>query len=159
MSDGERNQKLSYQWSITSGRIVNGQGTSSIKAVANNSHSFTATVEVQGLAAECGTASASMTVFTETAPPVQEIDQFGSLPLEKIKSRLDKLAYQLRNQPGARGYILSSGKWALSGSAQKYLLKEHGIESGRIVYVQRKTKRPLMIKLYIVPAGANPPGA
>ncbi len=107
ISDRAPNQKVSYQWSITSGRIVIGQGTSSIKAVANDSHNITATV---------------------------------------------------RSQPGARGYILSSGKWSLSGRAQKYLLTEHGLESGRVVYVQRKTKRPLMIRLYIVPAGANPPG-
>jgi len=158
ISDGAPNQKVSYQWSITSGRIVNGQGTSSIKAVANDSHSITATVEVQGLPAECGQAIASLSVITEPAPPVEEIDEFGSLPLETIKSRLDKLAYQLRSRPGARGYILSSGKWSLSGRAQKYLLTEHGLESGRVVYVQRKTKRPLMIRLYIVPAGANPPG-
>ena len=158
ISDGAPNQKVSYQWSITSGRIVNGQGTSSIKAVANDSHNITATVEVQGLPAECGQAIASLSVITEPARPVQQIDEFGSLPLEKIKSRLDKLAYQLRSQPGARGYILSSGKWSLSGRAQKYLLTEHGLESGRVVYVQRKTKRPLMIRLYIVPAGANPPG-
>jgi len=159
MSDGERNQKVSYQWTVTSGRIVEGQGTSSIKAIANNSHSITATVEVQGLPAECGQAIASMSVFTEPAPPVQQIDEFGSLPLEKIKLRLDRLAYQLRNQPGALGYIISSGKWALSGSAQNYLSREHNLESGRIVYVQRKAKRPLKIKLYVVPAGANPPGA
>ena len=158
ISDGAQNQKVSYQWSITSGRIVNGQRTSTIQAVANDSHNITATVEVQGLPAGCGQAIASLSIFTEPAPPVQEIDEFGPLPLEKIKLRLDKLAYQLRNQPGARGYILSSGKWSLSGSARKYLLTEHGLESGRVVYVQRKTKRPLMIKLYIVPARANPPG-
>ena len=159
MSDGERNQKVSYQWTVTSGQIVKGQGTSSIKAIADNSHSITATVEVQGLPAECGQAIASMSVFTEPAPSVQQIDEFGSLPLEKIKLRLDRLAYQLRNQPGARGYIISSGKWALSGSAQNYLSREHNLEPGRIVYVQRKAKRPLKIKLYVVPAGANPPGA
>ncbi len=161
LSDVAQNEKVSYHWSLPfgQGQIVDGQGTAKVKVVANNSHNVTATVEVQGLPAECGPAIASMTVITEPAPPVQKIDEFGSLPLEKIKPRLDKLAYQLRNQPGAQGYILSSGKWALAGSAQRYLSRAHNLESGRIVYVQTEAKRPMLIKLYIVPAGANPPGS
>jgi PKD-like domain len=161
LSEIAENGKVSYHWSLPTGQgqIVEGQGTSKVKVVANNSHGVTATVEVQGLTADCGPAIGSITVINEPAPPVQEIDEFGPLPLEKIKSRLDKLAYQLRNQPGAQGYIVSSGKWALSGSAQKYLSREHNLESGRVVYVQRKTKGPIVIKLYVVPAGANPPGS
>jgi hypothetical protein len=163
LSDVAQNEKVSYHWSLPlgKGQIVAGQGTSKVKVVANNSDTVTATVEVQGLPAECGPAIASMSIISETelAPPVQKIDEFGSLPLEKIKPRLDQLAYQLRNQPGAQGYILSSGKWALAGRAQRYLSKAYNLESGRIVYVQRKTKGPILIKLYIVPAGANPPGS
>ena len=89
ISDRAPNQKVSYQWSITSGRIVNGQGTSSIKAVANDSHNITATVEVQGLPAECGQAIASLSVITEPARPVQQIDEFR-LPA----FRKDKVAFR-----------------------------------------------------------------
>jgi PKD-like domain len=159
ISDGEQNQKVSYQWTITFGRgqIVKGQGTSTIEVVADNSNNITATVEVQGLPAECGPAIASISIINEPAPPAQQIDEFGAFPLDKLKPRFDQLANQLRNQPGARGYILSSGKWALSRSAQKYLSRTHNLKAGRIVYLQTETKRLITIKLFIVPANANPP--
>jgi len=157
MSGAELDQRFSYRWSVTTGRIVDGQGTASIMAVVDDLRSITATVEVKGLPAECGTAVASISVIIEPPLPVRAIDEFGSLPFQKLKFRLDQLAYQLRNEPGARGYIVSSGKWTLSARATRYLITEYGFEPGRIVYIQKKAKLPLIITLYVVPAGSVPP--
>ena len=48
------NQELSYNWSVSSGEIIEGQGTSSVKIrISDPSQSVTATVEVNGLKLDC----------------------------------------------------------------------------------------------------------
>jgi hypothetical protein len=48
------NQELSYNWSVSSGEIIEGQGTSSLKIrISDPSKSVTATVEVNGLKLDC----------------------------------------------------------------------------------------------------------
>lgn len=57
-------KKLSYKWSVSSGEIVDGQGTSTLKVRFTKPwESLTATVEVGGLPDGCGnTASCSFVV-------------------------------------------------------------------------------------------------
>ena len=48
------NQELSYNWSVSSGEIIEGQGTSSVKIrISDPSQGVTATVEVNGLKGDC----------------------------------------------------------------------------------------------------------
>ena len=48
------NQELTYSWSVSSGEITEGQGTSSVKIrISDSSNSVTATVEVNGLKLDC----------------------------------------------------------------------------------------------------------
>ena len=150
---------LSYQWSVSTGEIVSGQGTRSIKVVAPDWGSLTATLSVIGLPTQCASVTASMTVFHERVPTAQLFDQFGPATFAKVRPRFDRFADQLRNRPGAMGYILSNGQRDLAESAKSYLVTQHGIEAGRIVNVQKKRSRRLIIRLYIVPAGAVPPAA
>ena len=140
-----------------SGEIVSGQGTRSIKVVAPDWSSLTASLSVIGLPTQCAGVTASMTVFREHVPTAQLFDQFGSAPFAKVRPRLDNFAEQLRNQPGAMGFILVNGEWGLAEGAKSYLVTQHGIEAERIVNVRKKRSRRLIIKLYIVPAGAIPP--
>jgi hypothetical protein len=49
---GKPDQELTYNWSISSGEIVEGQGTPSIKVLIKD-RSPTATVEVNGLPTDC----------------------------------------------------------------------------------------------------------
>jgi hypothetical protein len=159
ISDSELERKVSYQWTVSVGEIVSGQGTSSISVVAPKWHSLTATVEVKGLTAECASVTASMTSFREPLPPTQLLDQFGDIPFSKVKHRLDGFAYQLRQHPGAQGYIVVYGQWDQTESSKNYLLARHSIETGRIVSVRKKARGRLIIKLYLVAAGGVPPVA
>jgi len=62
---GGNSRNLTYRWSVSGGKIVGGQGTSSIKVCANQAGlTPTATVEVGGLDKRClnRTASCSFTV-------------------------------------------------------------------------------------------------
>jgi len=160
ISEAPPGRTLSYQWSVSTGEIVSGQGTRSIKVVAPQWSSLTAALRVIGLPTQCASVTASMTVFREHVPTAQLFDQFGPAPFAKVRPRLDTFADQLRNQPGAMGYILVNGEWGLAESAKNYLVTQHGIEAERIVNVREKrSRRRLIIKLYIVPAGAGPPAA
>jgi hypothetical protein len=159
ISEVPPSRTLSYQWRVSTGEIVSGQGTRSIKVVAPDWSSLTATLSVIGLPTQCANVTASMTVIHEHVPTAQLFDQFGSAAFAKVKPRFDNFADQLRNQPGAMGYILVNGERGLAESAKSYLVTQHGIEGGRIVNVRKKRGRRLIIKLYIVPAGAVPPSA
>jgi hypothetical protein len=46
------NKELSYNWSVSSGEIIEGQGTATIK-VRGTAESITATVEVNGFPVDC----------------------------------------------------------------------------------------------------------
>lgn len=64
--EGENvNRELSYNWSVSSGEIVEGQGTSSLKIrIIDPDKTVTATVEVNGLDLSCArTASCSSAVY------------------------------------------------------------------------------------------------
>jgi hypothetical protein len=59
------NQELSYNWSVSNGEIIEGQGTSSLKIrISDPSKGVTATVEVNGLKVDCDrVASCSFVVY------------------------------------------------------------------------------------------------
>ncbi len=123
ISEANPEQTFSFQWKVSSGRIVEGQGTASIKVEFDSKSTFTATVEIKGIPAQCAPAVANYSVLVESLPPVREVAEFGSLPFPKVQSRFDDFANQLRNEPGALGYIISSGKWPLADRAKQYLKK------------------------------------
>jgi len=59
----EPDQKVSYKWTVSRGKIKSGQGTSSITVERpEEMHGFTATVEVEGFPKECGHAASCTTV-------------------------------------------------------------------------------------------------
>jgi hypothetical protein len=154
--DAPPGRSLSYQWSVSSGEIVSGEGTRSIKVVAPKWSSLTASLNVIGLPPQCAS-TASMSVIREHIPTAHLFDQFSSAPFAKVSPHLDAFADQLRNQPGAMGYILFHGGRGLAEGAKRYLLNKHDIEAGRIVNVRKKRSGRVIIKLYIVPTGAVPP--
>jgi hypothetical protein len=151
-------QNFSYHWSIYNGQITEGQGTPAIK-VKTDSDSLTVRVELKGLPAACGSVDASMSLLhlVGYVPESRLFDEFGSISFQKVKPHLDKLAYHLQNSPGSTAAIVSTRKWALSKKAVDYLSSKHDIASGRILFVDKQSKGPMLIKLYIVPPGAVPP--
>ncbi len=155
--DAPPGRNLSYQWTVSGGEIVSGQGTRSIKVLAAPDwRDLTAGLKVMGLPTQCYN-TASMSVMRGHGPTAQLFDQFASMPFSKVRPHLEAFADQLRNKPGAMGYILFSGARGVAESAKSYLVTVRGIEPGRLVNVRKKRSRPRIIKLYIVPSGAVPP--
>lgn len=97
-----------YNWSVTSGTITAGQGTSliTVSTWGLAGQAMTATVELGGLDPSCNRTS-SCTATIAAPPPSRKFDEYGDINFEDEKARLDNFAVQLQNEPSARGYIIA----------------------------------------------------
>ncbi|HEX8068872.1 MAG TPA: hypothetical protein VF546_02905 [Pyrinomonadaceae bacterium] len=165
---------LSYTWTVSppTARIVSGAGTPTI------------TVDTTGigrqrltaiLVADDGSgdracrqrASASTAVTSTPPPPVtpRRFDEFPSIAFDDDKARLDNLAIELQNNPGATGYIIVySGRTSsaaradqLGARAREYLVATRGIDASRVVVVNGGYRESNAFELWLVPQGAAPP--
>lgn len=164
---GDPNGKATYDWSVDGGTITQGQGTPAIKVIKSVGHQgLTATVRIGGFDRDCPT-TASCSLIVDKPPPVTKIESYRTLTIKKENERLQKFAALLRQQPGAQGYILSyGGRRSSAGDARvfgnrarDYLVRDEGIDPGRIVMVDGGFKEQPVVELWLVPTGSNPPAA
>ena len=163
----DASKSLSYVWSVSSGTVTSGQGTSSITITqSDNCLTMTATVEVKGLDASCqSTASCSTNTDCCWLPQSRRFDKYGDLVFADEKKRLDHFAEQLKNEPESQGHIMVYGKrGARAGEAQAratrakdYLVAKGGIVAERLVTIDGGDHEKFAIELWITPAGGQPP--
>jgi len=157
-----------FSWTVSEGRIVQGQGTSSIRVDLTNvdARGPTGSVTVGGFDSACpAIASCSLIIERFDLSP-KMFDSYGVLPQNKEAMRLNAYTVQLQNQPGTQAYILAYGgrrgrvgeAIKLARRSEKYLV-DHGINSERIVTLDAGYREKLTIDLWIVPAGFNRPVA
>jgi hypothetical protein len=153
-----------YNWKVSAGTILSGQGTPTITVDTAGlaGQPITATVEVAGYNLDC---RASCQASVPALPNPTKYDEFGEIPRDDEKARLDNFAIELQNNPGAQGYIIAYGgrrsKYGdgkkRSERAREYLTQMRGIDASRIVVVDGGTREMASTELWIVPPGANPP--
>jgi hypothetical protein len=156
---------VSYNWIISGGSIVRGQGSPSIVVDTSglDGRSLTGTVEIGGLAASCPT-SKSVTVNTRTPPRALKIDSFGAAPNDDIKARMDNFVVTLQQDPSAQGYIIAYGSCGNEGMKRAqfmkdYLVKNRGMDASRVVIVDGGCRDAATYDIYTVPQGAPAPVA
>jgi hypothetical protein len=167
VTGADASKSLSYVWSVSSGTITSGQGTSSITITqSDDCLTMTATVEVKGLDASCqSTASCSTVTDCCWDVPSRRYDKYGDLAFADEKKRLDHFAEQLKNEPSAQGYIMVYGKrGARTGEAEAratrakdYLVTKGGIVAERLVTIEGGDHEKFSIELWITPQGGQPP--
>ena len=169
-SGGDPNASLSYNWTVSSGTITSGQGSSRITvdtAGLSGGSSVTATVELGGVAPECNR-TASCTTQLRVTPVCRKFDEYGDIAFNDEKARLDNFAIELQNSPGSTGYIIAYGgrkprraneAQARADRAKDYLVNTRQIDSGRIVTVDGGYREDLTVELWICPTGAQTPAA
>lgn len=154
----------SYNWTVSGGRIVSGQGTSSI------------TVDTQGLAGQTVRASLDIGGFGTPCPascavsiPIvakpHKFDEYYDIARNDEKARLDNYAIQLQAEPGSEGYVIvypSRKANPTQGQARAqrisdYLVNTRGIDSHRVVITMGPAREDWLFELWIVPQGAQPP--
>ena len=164
VSGGAAGATPGYNWRVSEGRIVSGQGTPSITVdtAGLGGRAITATVEVMGYNLEC---RATCTSQIPALPVGNKFDVYNDVRFNDEKARLDNFAVQLQNEPGAQGYILAYGSRRgrpdegrrRAERARNYLVNERGLSSDRIVIVEGGPRDILTIELWSVPTGATPP--
>lgn len=154
-----------YNWTVTSGTIESGQGTPSITVrtdASNAGGNVTASVDIGPGPADCG----CQTTASETAPVAAReeanlIDQFGKLPNDEIRGRLDTFFAELQNNPNNQGYIINYGTDREIAAREK-LITNHitfrQFDRSRITLVRGgDTGEGSNTKLYRIPPGAGNP--
>ncbi|HEU4509581.1 MAG TPA: hypothetical protein VFR78_15155 [Pyrinomonadaceae bacterium] len=154
-----------YNWSVSAGRIIEGQGTGTIK------------VDTTGLAGQTVRASLSMDGYTlecsddcAVSIPLprlysRKFDEFPDISRNDEKARLDNYAIDLQSDPSATGYVIvHPGRKSKAADVQhhasrivEYLVHSRGLDERRIVTLVGKPQEELSVELWITPQGATPP--
>jgi hypothetical protein len=90
------------------------------------------------------------------------ITQFTYSNKEVLLLELDNYVNSLQNAPTARGYIIIKGNKKSRSDATKQIrkhIKNRGMDSKRVVFLNGKGDSKAMIELWLVPPGAQPPTA
>lgn len=165
---------LNYTWTVSpaSARILSGANTPTITVDSTGlgKQRITAVLNVDDGSGDrnCRQSAQASTAVVPPPPPVvqpKKFDEFPSISFDDDKARLDNLAIELQNNPGARGYIFVYGGRAsragsadaLGNRARAYLVTTRGVDASRLVVVNGGYRERNTFELWLVPQGAQAP--
>src|SRR5258708_4642921 len=164
ITGGTPNIRPGYNWTISAGKIISGQGTPSITVDTGGlaGQTVRASVDVTGFGTPCP-ASCSVSIPIINKP--RKFDEYYDIARNDEKARLDNYAIQLQSEPGSQGYIIvypsrRAGSNDAQARAQRitdYLVNSRGIDSHRVVTVMGPQREDWLFELWVVPEGAPPP--
>lgn len=155
-----------YNWTVSAGTIIAGQGTDTI------------TVDTKGLAGQTVRASLSMGGYNNLEcaadcmisiplPKMvsRKFDEFPDISRNDEKARLDNFGIELQNDPTATGYVIVyPGRTSKRAEVQDhfgrvidYLVHSRQIDQSRIKTIEGPKRDQLHVELWITPQGATPP--
>jgi hypothetical protein len=154
-----------YNWTVSAGRIIEGQGTSSIRVDTTGlaGQTVRATLSMGGYAPDCSDTCAVQIPVPQLSS--RKFDEFPSIARNDEKARLDNFGVELQNDPKASAYVIVyPGRSGKTGDVQKhttrivdYLVNSRGIDARRTVTLVGRTRDELMVELWLSPQGATPP--
>lgn len=164
LTGGTGNVSRVYNWTVSAGRIIEGQGTSSIRVETTGleGQSLTASLSMAGYEDNC---SASCTIQFPIPLSCRKFDEFPDISRNDEKARLDNFTIELQNDPTSTAYvIIYPGSRAASGPLQKratrivdYMVNSRRIDSARIVTLVGPPRSDLKVELWNCPQGAAAP--
>lgn len=171
ISEEAKRYDLRYRWSVSSGTIIEGQGTLTLKVLPKDLYdeNITATIEVIGLPETCGNITASETMATICPPSKILADEFSISASRIDKARLDNFANELRKNPTAQGFIIelfdsSVSKKTVEAKSRKIYnyFTTIDFDKSRITILNGLATlnglgKENLTQFFIVPAGATPP--
>ena len=154
-----------YNWTVSQGTIVEGQGTSSIRVDTTGlaGQTVKATLSMGGYTIDCSaTCSASVPI---PAAKCRKFDEFPEISRNDEKARLDNYAVEIQNDPSATAYVvIYPARAGKSANTQRhtpqivdYLVNTRGIDTHRIVTLVGGARDSMSIELWSCPQGATPP--
>jgi hypothetical protein len=165
VTGGSANVAPLYNWTVSAGRIIQGQGTNSITVDTKGltGQTVKATVSIAGYNLDC---SASCSVSIPVAiRPARKFDEFPDITSNDEKARLDNFVIELKADPTATAYIMVyPSRRDRTGDAQRhtkrivdYLVNYREFDARRIVTLVGPPRDNLLIELWNLPQGAQPP--
>jgi len=161
---GRTDLQVEYIWTVSSGKIIYGQGTPTITIEPDSDQNITATVEVKGFPEGCtNTSSENMGCGLRNPEPIKigELLNFNT-PTEK--AQLEELKNKILADSYAQIYVVGRFKKNTSEKkiAQKlkrirsFLMKELALDANRITTVIASSSEEYS-EIWLVPVGANNP--
>ena len=154
-----------YNWTVSAGTIIEGQGTNTIKVDTTGlaGQTVKATLSMGGYTLDCSASCAVSIPVPEVK--CRKFDEFPNIPRNDEKARLDIYAVELQNDPTSTAYVIVyPGRSGKPGDVQKhtarivdYLVNSRGIDARRIVQLVGGVRDDLMVALWLGPQGAKPP--
>jgi hypothetical protein len=155
--------KLTFNWTVSSGEIIEGQGTPTIKVLLkNNGLNITAIVEVKVLPNGCVLSASETGAICACISP-SLFDEYGLLNDEDFKARLQNLFVELGNNPGSQGYMIIYGTKRQISRRKKLFLDGMAflkLDASRLTMVNggaNPNGKGIWTKVWIVPPGARNP--
>jgi hypothetical protein len=158
------NANAVYNWTVSAGTIISGQGTDTIKVDTKGiTDGITATLSVGGYNLDC---AASCTILPGLPPMKSRLfDDYLNIARNDEKARLDNFAIELQNEPGATGYVIVyPGRGSKRAEVQDhfgrvidYVVNSRGLDKSRLRTIEGPKKDQLSVQLWLVPQGATPP--
>lgn len=164
-SDAYVAANLKYNWTVSAGEIIGGQGTPAITVdtSALGGQNITATVEIDGLPAACDRTESCTLPIVCGLPMPRQFDKYGDVSDSGERATLNSFADTLEGEPGATAYLIAYGagnsddRFARLERIKNYLVQMRDVDPGRIVMADAgRCERP-MIQLYLRPVGAAEP--
>jgi len=155
---------FTYDWTVTQGTIIEGQGTPSIRVQTDANlagQNVTATVNVTSVTCTECSRSESVTVGLPAVPEAVLFTTVGNVPADELRGILDNFFIDLQNDPTSQGYIINSGT-DREVARRETLIRNHinfrKFDASRITFVRgADTGEGIQTRMYRVPAGALPP--
>ena len=154
----------SFNWTISAGRIISGQGTPSITVDTTGlaGQTVRATLDIVGFGTPCP-ASCAVSIPIMNKP--RKFDEYYDIARNDEKARLDNYAIQLQQEPGSQGYVIvypsrKAGATQAQERSQRivdYLVNTRGIDAHRVMTIMGPAREGWVVELWVVPEGAPPP--
>ncbi len=159
---------VTYDWTVTNGTISSGQGTPSITVDTSglsDGTNITATVNIAGpgLCADCAKQAQETGSVSRPTVNARLIDEFGPLPDDEVKARIDALYTALGSEPNAQGYIINYGTDREIAARERQIQKAirfRNYDPSRVTIVRggaNPNGAGVWTKVYVVPPGATNP--
>ena len=154
-----------YDWKVSAGTIIEGQGTPTIKVDTTGlaGQTVRATLSMGGYALECSDSCAVQIPIPEAK--CRKFDEFPDISRNDEKARLDNFGIELQNDPTSTAYVnVSPGRSSRPVDVQRhtsriveYLVNSRGIDARRIVTLVGSARDELLVELWVCPRGATAP--
>ena len=164
LTGGTQTITPSYNWTVSGGRIMSGQGTLSITVDTTGlaGQTLRANLDVDGFGTPCPQTCA---VAIPIVNKPRKFDEYYDIARNDEKARLDNYAIQLQAEPGSQGYVIVyPSRKAKGDQAQQraqrivdYLVNTRGLDTRRVVTIMGPAREGWVIELWVVPEGAPPP--